>query len=287
MTFLVLAIACSTLNHLLFKTFARIRIDLLSAIVANFAACVAIGYGSSIASVFRSSILAQRWYPFSMLQGSVFVACLFLLGRTTEKQGVAVASLATRLSVAIPTVAAFLLYGDLVTASKIIGILVALLALYLSCADPTRSAHPLRVESILPLGLFGVFGVYSALLKFVQERFLASTSYHAYVMSSFLVAFLMSGSILAWRLFKAQQVCRWKDLLWGLALGCTNYGSVYFLIRALGVPGWQSSQLFPTVSIAVVSLTSFGAWAFFNERFHRRMLVALAIGVGSIVLINL
>ncbi|MCP4656184.1 MAG: hypothetical protein GY856_12295 [bacterium] len=287
MTFLVLAVVSSTFNHLLFKAFARFRIDLLSAIVVNYAACVVIGYSSSMESISRSSVFAQDWYPFSIIQGGVFVACLFLMGRTTEKQGVAVASLATRLSVAIPTVTAFLLYDDLLTASKIIGILAALLALSLSCVDPTGSAHPLKAGGLLPLALFTVFGTHSTLVKFVQEQFLGGTSYHTYVMSAFLSAFLISGSVLAWRLFKKQQACRWRDLIWGLALGCTNYGSVYFLIRALSVPGWQSSQLFPTISIAVLSLSTLGAWAFFSERLHRWMLGALAIGAGSIVLVNL
>jgi drug/metabolite transporter (DMT)-like permease len=135
--------------------------------------------------------------------------------------------------------------------------------------------------------LFAAFSMHSTLVKFVQEQFLGSTSYHVYVMYAFLSAFLISGSVLAWKLLKKQQACRWRDLISGLALGCSNYGAIYFLKRALSVPGWQSSQLFPTVSISVLSLSSLGAWAFFKERLHRRMLGALAIGVGSIVLINL
>ena len=287
MTFLVLAIVSSTCNHLLFKAFARLRIDLLSAIVVNYVICVVIGYNASGASFARSSIFIQDWYPFSVIQGAVFVVCLLLIGRTTEKQGVSVASLATRLSVAIPAFTAFLLYDDLVSAAKITGILAALLALYLSCIDFRGSADPFRLGSMLPLALFTAFGTHATLVKFVQEKFLGSTSYHVYVMAAFLSAFLISGSILAWRLFKKQQACRWRDLISGLALGFSNYGSVYFLIRALSVTGWQSSQLFPTISIAVLSLSSLGAWAFFNERLHRRMVGALAIGAGSIVLVNL
>jgi drug/metabolite transporter (DMT)-like permease len=287
MIFLILVIISSTFNHLLFKAFARYRIDLLSAIVANFAACVIIGYSSSIGSVFRGSILEQDWYPFSILQGSVFVACLFLMGRTTEKQGVAVASLATRLSVAIPTVTAFLLYADSITILKFAGIVAAFLALYLSCTEPSKSTNHFKAKSMLALSLFIVFGLYATLIKFVQARFLGSTSYHAYVMASFFAAFVISGLVVVWRLFRKQQSCQGRDILSGLVLGCTNYGSVYFLIRVLSVQGWQSSQLFPTISTAVVVLSSFGAWVFFNEHFHRRMLWALAIGVGSIVLINL
>ena len=116
MIFLVFAIVSSTLNHFLFKGFARYRIDLISAIVTNYAVCVLIGFSSSIESISRESIFTREWYPFSVIQGGVFVLCLFLLGRTTEKQGVAVASLAARLSVAIPTITAFFLYNDLVGA---------------------------------------------------------------------------------------------------------------------------------------------------------------------------
>jgi len=187
MTFLILAIVSSTCNHLLFKAFARLRIDLLSAIVVNYAVCVVIGYNASGASFARSSIFIQDWYPFSVIQGAVFVVCLLLIGRTTEKQGVSVASLATRLSVAIPAFTAFLLYDDLVSASKITGILAALLALYLSCIDFRGSADPFRLGSMLPLALFTAFGTHATLVKFVQEKFLGSTSYHVYVMACFFI----------------------------------------------------------------------------------------------------
>lgn len=287
MLFLFFAVICSTCNQLLFKAFARFRIDLLSAIVVNFAACVVIGFSSSSTSLWHSSIFAQDWYPYSILQGTIFVACMFLLGRTTARQGVAIASLATRLSVVIPIIAAFLLYGDLLTVFKIIGILASLLALYLSCTDPAGAIQALHSRSILPLSLFAAFGAYSILIKFIQEKFLSGSSYHTYVLFSFLAAFLISGSVLAWRLIKKKQACQWRDLLAGFILGCTNYGAVYFLIRALSVPGWQSSQLFPTVSIAVVTLSTLCAWAFFNEKLNRRILWALAIGLGSIVLVNL
>lgn len=287
MIFLVCAIVSSTFNHLLFKARARLHIDLLSMIVTNYAVCVGIGYLSCVEPVFRGSAVTQDWFLFSVLQGGVLAGCFFLMGWTTEKQGITVASLAARLSVAIPTVTAFLLYDDVITLAKITGILAALLALYLSCGNTRGSAQAHRTRRRLPFLLFAAFGTHSTLVKFVQEQYLGNTSSHAYLLFAFLSAFLISGSVLAWRLFKKHQTYRWRDLIAGLALGGVNYGSVYFLIRVLGVPGWQSSQLFPTISIAVVSLSTLGAWAFFNERLHRRILGALAIGAGSIVLVNL
>ena len=287
MTFLTLAIVAAAINHLLFKEFARSRTDLLTAIVANYAVCVVIGLGSSYKAIFQTSFFLQEWFPVSILHGGLFTTCFFLIGRTTEKQGVAVASLSTRLSVAIPAAAAFMLYGDTITLLKITGILIALVALYMSCTNSTGLKEPLKTGSLLPLLLFGAFGLHSTLIKFVQERFLGNTSYHVYVMFAFLSAFVISGSILTYRLIKKHQILRWKDLISGIALGFANYASVYFLIRVLGVPGWQSSQLFPTISIAIVGLSTLGAWIFFKEHLKRRMLAALVIGVVSIILINL
>ena len=287
MLFLVFAIVFSTFNHLMFKAFARRRIDLLSAIVINYVVCVAIGYSSSMASISIASMFGRNWYPFSVIQGGLLVACLFLIGWTTARQGVSIASLATRLSVAIPTVIAFFLYDDAVTTLKIIGILAALTALYLSGVEDAQKTALLPAISWLPFILFVGFGVHSALIKFVQARFLDSTAYHAYVMASFLAALLISGLVLTGRILKRQYAPKWQDLTAGLILGFTNYGAVYCLLRALSVPGWQSSQLFPTISIAVVGLSSLGAWVVFNERLQRRMVGALIIGAAAIVLVNL
>ena len=286
MIFLLLAVICSTGNQLLFKVFARLGIDIFTAIVANYAVCVLIGFSSAGQGVWPVAIFTQEWHFYSLVQGGMFVVCLVLLGMTTARRSVAVASLATRLSVVIPTIAAFLLYGDVLTIFKVSGILASLLALYLSSSDRAGNAKSGNSPGILPLSLFIAYGLYAALLKFVQEKFLNGFSYHSYVLLSFLAAFLLSAALLAWKFFKKRQVSRWRDMYAGFVLGCSNYGAVYFLIRALGMPGWQSSQIFPTVSIGIVSLSTLGAWVFFNEKLSHKLILALAIGIGSIVLVN-
>ena len=286
MIFLLLAIICSTCNQLLFKAFARSGIDIFTSIVVNYAVCMVIGFSSSGSAVWPGAMFTREWHFYSLLQGGLFVVCLLLLGLTTARKSVAVASLATRLSVAIPTIAAFMLYDDLITVFKICGILSSLLALYLSSSDRTGNAKAVNSPCILPISLFIAYGLYASLLKFVQEKFLNGFSYHSYVLLSFLSAFLISAALLAWRLFKKRQAFHWLEMFAGFVLGCSNYGAVYFLIRALGMPGWQSSQIFPTVSIGVVSLSTLGALALFNEKLSRRLIWTLAIGIGSIVLVN-
>jgi len=287
MSFLVFAILSSTINHLLFKAFARFNIDLLTAIVVNYAVCVVIGLSSSMGTGINVSMFSQSWYPYSILQGAALVICFFLIGRTTNVHGVAIASLATRLSVAIPTITAFMIYGDAVTLTKISGILMAFFVLYISCAGSGDGSVTVNVMQLLPATLFITFGLHSILVKFVQIHYLGDTSYHAYVMFSFLSAFIISGLALMIRLIRKNQRVDWKSVIPGMVLGCANYGAVYFLIRVLSVPGWESSTVFPTISIAILIFSSFGAWALFKEKLRPGMVGALILGIGSIVLINL
>ena len=287
MLFLILAIASSILNHLLFKIRARHNVDLLTMVVVNFAVCVAIGYGTSPSLFHPGQFSGQTWFPFALGHGCIFVGGFLLIGWTTEKQGVAVASLATRLSVIIPITAAFFLYGDALTLLNSVGIIAALLALYLSCQGPSRALQNSANNRKATGALFLLFGTHLTLIKFIQQYYLGDTPYHVYATLAFFSAFILSLAILAWRLVTKRQVSRGRDVLAGLALGCSNYGSVYFLIEALAVPGWQSSQLFPTINVAVVGLSSLCAWALFQEQIRRRTLGALAIGLVSIVLINM
>lgn len=287
MSYLILSVLFSTLNHLIFKVIPRFKIDLFTVLVVNYGICVLIGYGSTFETFIEQPFYAQEWFVFSIIQGALLVICLFLIARTTEKQGVTVASLASRLSVAIPTIAAFFLYGDLVTTTKITGIAAALVAIYLNSIKPKNKLIPHQVVSLLPITLFVGFGIHSALIKHVQFYYLGNTTYHSYVMSSFLFAFLISGVVLIWQKLQENNKCGWKDVLSGVILGASNYGSVYFLIRALGVPGWESSTIFPTQSVAIIILSSLSAWAFFREEIRKHLIAAILIGVLSIILVNL
>jgi drug/metabolite transporter (DMT)-like permease len=173
------------------------------------------------------------------------------------------------------------------TLSKTIGILGALIALSLSSLE-NDSSPKIKAESrrYLPAALFIAFGFLLCLTKYVQEFYLDGVAYHSYVMLSFASALLFGIGAIAWRVVIRKDIYQKKDFLAGILLGCVNYGSVYFLIRALSIEGWESSKIFPTISIAVVVFSSVGAYIFFREKFQRLKIIALILGLISIVFIN-
>ena len=191
MIYLLLAIFGSGVIPVIFRAFDKFGVNLFWAIPANYVTCVLVGSLLTGNSVGVLSVTAKPWLWLAAVQGILLAVNFYLLAQTAQRAGVALAALASRLSVAIPSLLAFALYGDSLTAIKLAGLLTALMALYL-CTAPEKGAGGSRLFQLLPLLVFATFGVYFTILKYLQTYYLDDSSYHSYVMSAFVFAFLSS-----------------------------------------------------------------------------------------------
>ncbi len=57
-----------------------------------------------------------------------------------------------------------------------------------------------------------------------------------------------------------------KSLMSGVALGLANLGTVYFLLKALSQPEWESSIVYPLNNFGIVLLSTVTAIVVFRER---------------------
>jgi drug/metabolite transporter (DMT)-like permease len=287
MIFLVLAILGSGVIPVVFRAFEGWRINVFWAIPANYITCVLVGNLLTGKSLSLSDLASQSWIFFAALQGVILAVNFYLLAHTAQRVGVAIASLASRLSVAIPSILAFLLYGDSLTVVKISGLLAALLALYL-CTAPdqrTRTPNP-GLFQLSPILLFLTFGAYFTILKYLQTYYLTESSYHSYVMSGFVFAFLTSIVIgMAKGVFVSADF-RLRHSIAGIILGVINYIAIYALLKVLALEGWESSQLFPIYSVGVVAVSSLLAMLCFGERLSRQKTLGLAVGLVAVALLN-
>jgi drug/metabolite transporter (DMT)-like permease len=287
MVYIVLAILASGVIPVLFRACDSWRVNLFWAIPINYLTCVAIGYFLSGHLFAVGDIARQPWIGLAVIQGILLAVNFFLLARTAQRAGVAIAALASRLSVAIPSVLAFVLYGDLLTPVKILGLSAALVALFL-CTAPEKNSDELRANlfQVLPLLVFATFGCYFTILKYLQSHYLDASTYHAYVMSAFAFGFVSSlaigfgGGVLSMTDF------RMRHLAAGLGLGVINYVAMYSLLRMLALAGWQSSQLYPIYSVGVVAVSTVLAFICFRERLSRQKLIGLAVGLVAVALLN-
>ena len=287
MIFLLLAILGSALIPVLFRAFADWRVNVFWAIPINYLTCVFIGSvwgGDALALV---NLPSQSWFWLAILQGVILAVNFFLLAYTAQRAGVSVAALASRLSVAIPAFLAFLFYGDSLSVVKILGLAAALLSLYLCTVSKEGAASArLFANRFLPVLVFLSFGCYFVVIKYAQAHYLNETSFHAYVISGFLFAFLTALAICLARGLLVLTQFRWLHALAGLFLGVVNYVAVYGLVKALALEGWQSSQLLPIYSVGVIAVSSLLALLFFRETLSRQKTVGLVIGLMAVVLLN-
>jgi drug/metabolite transporter (DMT)-like permease len=286
MIFLLLAILCSAGLPLLFRAFDDWRVNLFWAIPINYFTCIVVGTIFAPAPPDVSALLSQPWSFLAMLQGFILAVNFYLLAYTAQRSGVSVAVLASRLSVAIPAILAFLLYGDSFNAVKTVGLAAALSSLYL-CTATGQDFGVTRawLRRLLPIVVFFMFGCHFTLLKFTQARYLDSSSYHAYVTTAFFFAFVTSVAIGLGKI-RTRVGVRSGDLIAGGVLGLINYGAIYFLVKVLSLEGWQSSQLFPIYSVGVVSVSSLLAMILFKERLSRLKTFGLVVGLMAVALLN-
>jgi drug/metabolite transporter (DMT)-like permease len=287
MVFLFLAIVGSGVLPVLFRAFDGWRVNLFWAIPANYVTCVLVGSYFAGNSVSASIAISKPWLWFAAVQGILLAVNFYLLARTAQRAGVAVAALASRLSVAIPSLLAFALYGDSLTVIKLAGLIAALLALYLCTAsEEGQAVSSARWFQWMPIVVFATFGVYFSILKYLQTYYLNESSYHSYVMSGFVFALLSSIAIGgAQGVFTAADF-RLKHILAGIVLGCINYVAVYALLQVLALKGWQSSQLYPIYSVGVVAVSTLLALICFREKLSRQKSIGLTVGVVAVALLN-
>jgi drug/metabolite transporter (DMT)-like permease len=234
-----------------------------------------------------TGLMSQSWIGFAVVQGIILAVNFYLLAHTAQRAGVAIAALASRLSVAIPSLLAFMLYGDSLTIMKIAGLIAALLALYL-CTAPEQGTGAVksRLFQLLPILLFVTFGCYFSILKYLQTYYLDAESYHYYVMSGFVFAFVSSIVIgLGKGVFSAGDF-RVPHIVAGIFLGVVNYVAIFSLLKVLALKGWESSQIFPIYSVGVVAVSALLAVLFFKERLSRQKTLGLAVGLAAVFLLN-
>ncbi|MFZ1635763.1 MAG: hypothetical protein WAT43_17890, partial [Chitinophagales bacterium] len=128
MIYLLLSILTSTMIFVAFKLIAKNHVNILQAIVINYTVCVI--EGALVQKEFPSAnyIMNTPWFPNACMLGALFISVFYITALTVQFSGVAVASIASKLSLIIPVMAAYFLYDEVFTPLKIIGILIAMLA---------------------------------------------------------------------------------------------------------------------------------------------------------------
>ncbi|WP_299104598.1 EamA/RhaT family transporter [uncultured Tenacibaculum sp.] len=284
MIYLVLSVLVSSLLFVIFKLFDVFKINTLQAIVVNYAIALSFGFFNSDISLSISEVPSQPWFFGAFCLGILFISVFNVMGLTAQKNGLSVASVAGKMSVVIPIIVGVIAYNEGIGIIKLLGILLALVAVYLSSAK--SDTNPVKFKNLLlPLLLFVGSGCIDAGLKYVETTYVSDGAVPMFLATIFGCAFFLGCLIVLVQFLNKKIQFHWKNVLGGIALGIPNYYSMELLIKALQTEGMESSTLFTINNVSIVVLTTVFALAFFKERLIKKNWVGIGLAIISILLV--
>lgn len=276
MTYLLLSILLSTFLFVIFKLFDKYNINILQAIVVNYViACICglLSYSETISVV---TIINKPWFIGTILLGILFIAVFNIMAITAQKNGLSVASVAGKMSVIIPVIFAVLVYNEKLNIIKTIGIVMALVAVYL--VSVKEDAIEISKKTfIYPLLLFLGSGVIDTSLKYLETNYVSKSEISLFSASIFGVAAVIGSLILIVTSIKNNSKITTKNILGGIILGVFNYYSIFFLMKALKSSVFNSSTIFTINNVAIVMLTTLVGILLFKEKLILKNWVGIAI----------
>lgn len=192
----------------------------------------------------------------------------FVIGISTQKAGMSVTAIAGKMSVVLPISFSILYYNEEMSNIKVAAIILALLSVALTVYKKRKKELELRYV-ILPIVLFIGIGIIDSLVKMSQEEFVDNKLVPLFSGACFTMAFI-SGIVLT--IIKKVPVSKFlnlKILITGILLGVANFGSIYFLIRALNSGVLDSSIVFAINNIGIIILTLIFALIIYSERISK------------------
>ena len=283
---LILSILSSALIFVAFKLFPKYKVYTLYGIVVNYATAASLGMLFYFGSADKLWPGYQPWMLGCVILGILFILVFNLMARTAQEIGVGIASVATKMSLVVPVLFGLLFYKEKTEGFQLIGIVLALVAVYLITAQKGSEKSVSRNALWLPVLIFLGSGIIDTSINYLRESFLSDALFPLF---SSLVFAMAALSGLVFFLFKRTSLpaLKARDLLGGIGLGIPNYFSIYFLLRALNQDQWGSAMVFTLNNVAIVVLSTLIGIFLFKERLKVLQSLGIAIALVSIILLAL
>ena len=205
MIYLLISILASVSVSVLLKVARQKQMGLAQAIGVNYAVATLLTAAllePNFAN-WQQTLLPHAWL-FGLL-GVLLPSVFVIMGKAVQQAGIVKSDAAQRLSLFLPVLAAFALFGETLTAHRAVGLLLAFVALACLLIKPqqTAGAGSLKTQAVYLLGVWLGYGVIDILFKQLSKA--AGTG------SNLLVMFALAGVLMALA-----------------AVGCLFYGVGWF-----------------------------------------------------------
>ena len=281
MMYLIIAVLCSVAVSVLLKILRQKNIDIRQTIVAGYPVAFLLTWVLLKPDVSSIGALGNAWGIIIAL-GVLLPAVFIILGRAIESVGMVATDAAQRLSLIIPIVAAFLLFGEVLTGTRVLGLALGFLALAALVYRPQHGIINNQAKQT-PLWLFGVwlgYGVIDILFKQVAKQGAA------FPLTLF-VTFGLAGLLLLVYLLITRVRWQGNALSAGLLLGALNMGNIYAYVRAHQVLSESPSIVFTGMNVGVIAVATLIGVGVFKEQLNRINIVGLLLAICCVAVLFL
>ncbi|MGB0980285.1 MAG: EamA/RhaT family transporter, partial [Croceimicrobium sp.] len=204
----------------------------------------------------------------------------------SQNYGMATVSVAVKMAVIVPVSFGILYFHESAGPLKLMGIVLALVAVYMTTYQPQKMKRS-STALWFPIILFIGSGFLDAFLKYNEAELVPKLDQAWFASSIFGCAGLFGLVLVLYQMIFKGKKFPIRSVIGGFALGIPNYGSIYFLLRALSLDGLESSSIFALNNVGVVFLSAVIGYFFFKEQLSKINLTGILLAMVSIVLIAL
>jgi drug/metabolite transporter (DMT)-like permease len=274
----------TTFNYLVASLVSLLMIYLDGTTVSGLSGALS-GFSDQFAAVMRSggtfdTRASSLWaLAVGLPSGVLYFLGFIYLQKAVRESGVSLAGSFSKLGVLVPMLLSVFLWRELPSGIQWVGIVLALLSIFLANLDLSRPKRMLKGFQPVLLVLFLTVGLSEFSNKVYQK-------YGVLEMKSLFLFFVFFGALLisGYRIIRRGAGIRGSHVITGLMVGIPNYFASFFLILALS--RLKTAVVFPVYSAATIMLLSLAGWFLFGERLRGRERAAVALTIAALVLVN-
>ena len=259
---LIIAVLCSVAVSVLLKVARKRNIVIQQAIAFNYIVALSLSWfllkPDFKGLEFTDFIAQSENTPIFLALGILLPSVFIIMSKAVEFAGIVRSDAAQRLSLFLPILAAFLIFHETLSQSKVVGIVLAFVGLFCLLSKPNQQS---AVDFRGVLGLVGVwfgYGIIDILFKQVAK------SGGAFPTTLFIAFSLAACIMFIYLLFKRTQ---WNvaSFVGGIILGVLNFFNILFYIKAHQSFGSNPTLVFAGMNIGVICLGTITGALIFKE----------------------
>lgn len=283
---IVLTILAFNVLIIIFKFFDKLKIDNLQALIVNYITAGFCALLFTKQSIVVSEVLHSNFIYHAIAIGFLFIIVFNFYATGTQKVGIAITTVANKLSLFIPVAVAIIIYpNEKISLSKLIAFGLAAISIYLSSTKNKKLNFDKKYLWLIILVFVGQ-GVADSIFNHAQQTAVNDNEKTLFFIVLFMMAGLSGLVILLFKSIKSKLKLSFKNVIGGIALGIPNYASLVFFFNALESSGLEASQVFPVVSMGVIVISAIVGKLLFKEHLSLYNWLGLGIAIIAIFIIT-